>query len=300
MAKGEMVKKTFRSYGKVNLFLKLLGERSDGFTEIRTLFQTIGLSDTLRFKTVGEDKIELRVDGDYSVPSDESNLVFRAVKLLKERFKISKGVSIQLTKKIPVGAGLGGGSGNCAVTLLALNDLWNLNLNFNELCEIGSSLGSDIPFFLRGGTAFGFGKGDEIIFLPDGYIDLKGKKVLLVVPDFSINTSWAYSLYKNYLLTTGKVINKITCLNGGNFNFFNDFEKVLFEKFPIFFDLKKMLLNFGANVCIISGSGSVLFAIFDGLGRREKELIRVSLPETFKIFVTEFISSKEYLKLIYD
>lgn len=296
-----MVENIFKSFAKVNLYLRLLGARNDGYTEIRTVFQTIGLYDVLRIKTLKSREINLEVHGDYSVPSDEGNLIVKAANLIKEKCEIDKGVKIVLEKNIPVGAGLGGGSSNCAVTLLALNKIWGLNLSFQNLCELASMLGSDVPFFLRGGTAFGFGRGEEIIFLPDDYFNIKSKKVAIIVPDFSINTGWAYSLYKNYVLTKKKVVNKITCLNRDeNFKFLNDFEEVLFEKFPVLLNLKKILLNYGANVCIISGSGSVLFALFETFKNEQEQLIEKSLPEGFKAFFTDFVDSKDYIKLVFN
>ncbi len=299
MVDGGMVEKVFRSFAKVNLFLKILGERSDGYTEIRTIFQTISLHDTLSFVPILENDIKLEICGEVKIPVGKENLIYKTAFLLKERFSVNKGIKIKLEKRIPTGAGLGGGSSNSAITLLALNDLWGLNLSMEELCEIGSELGSDVPFFLRGGSAFGFGRGNELIFFPDGYFKIPQGELLLVVPDFKISTSWAYETYRRFLLTKEVDKNKITCLYGGEVFFENDFEKLLFKEYPVLLKLKNLLLNYGAKVCIISGSGSVLFGVFHHLDSDTKELIVAELPAKFRVLEAKFLSAKEYGNLIY-
>ncbi|HLM61622.1 MAG TPA: 4-(cytidine 5'-diphospho)-2-C-methyl-D-erythritol kinase, partial [Pyrinomonadaceae bacterium] len=155
---------TFPSYAKINLFLRVLGKRADGFHEICTIFQTVSLCDYLTFSE--NEKIVLICD-DEKIPIGDKNLIVKAANSLRDEFDIKKGAKIRLQKNIPAPGGLGGGSSNAAIALLGLVKLWKLEIDFEQLCEIGKNLGSDVPFFFYGGTALGTGRGTEIFSLED-------------------------------------------------------------------------------------------------------------------------------------
>ena len=138
-----------KSFAKINLGLEVIGKREDGYHEVRTLLQTVNLPDTLEFRPVPDGRITLSGD-DRMISWGKDNLIFRAALLLKERFSVSKGVEIHVTKTIPPGKGLGGGSSNAAMTLYALNGIWDLGLEKVALIDLGKTLGADVPFFLKG------------------------------------------------------------------------------------------------------------------------------------------------------
>ena len=150
---------TLPSFAKVNLCLEILGRREDGYHEVRTLLQTIDLRDELTFKPTAEG-VKLRVSG-RAVSSGDENTVLRAVDLFSRRYGLAVGLEISLFKRIPIGAGLGGGSSNAAITLMALGKLTGRCLTLAELSEMAAELGSDVPFFLSGGLAFGWGRGER-------------------------------------------------------------------------------------------------------------------------------------------
>src|SRR5436309_1717355 len=154
------------AYAKLNLGLRILGRRPDGYHELRTVFQTITLHDELSFHAIDNDRIELAGTAP-DVPTDEANLVHRAAVALRARFKLQQGARIEILKRIPAGGGLGGGSTDAAIALLGLAHLWQVNTNHRELSELGAQLGADVPFFFTGGTAFGTGRGTEIQPLAD-------------------------------------------------------------------------------------------------------------------------------------
>ncbi|HBN78120.1 MAG TPA: 4-(cytidine 5'-diphospho)-2-C-methyl-D-erythritol kinase [Planctomycetaceae bacterium] len=181
---------------KLNLFLKILGKRSDGFHEIETLMQTLDLHDTLRFLSSSSGKVSLQIDhvspwqaAREVLPTDQRNLIVRAALLLKERTNCQAGVEILLRKRIPSQAGLGGGSSDAATTLLALNKLWKLELSPSELILMAAELGSDIPFFItRQSMAIGYGRGEQLQAV-------SGKPIsyVLVKPNSGLSTAEVYS-----------------------------------------------------------------------------------------------------------
>src|SRR6266436_7306767 len=174
---------------KINLLLNILGRRADGFHELETVIQPIGLYDLLSFKRVGQE-IELTCSNP-SLPADSQNLVHRAASAFLEAAKITDGVQIHLEKHLPLAAGLGGGSGNAATTLLALNELFDAPLSSEQLRAIAAGLGSDIPFFLQTKPALATGRGERIQPL-DFFPGLRGAWFSLMYPGFGIPTPWAY------------------------------------------------------------------------------------------------------------
>ena len=265
----------FKTPAKINLGLHIHKKREDGFHELETLFQMVGWFDEMEMEKTSE-KMEFFCDTP-SIPNDDSNLVVKAVRLLQNRFpEKCRGVKIKLKKNIPFGAGLGGGSGNAAGTLLALNHLWDLNLSRAQLSQIASNLGSDVPFFLMSPCAIGKGKG-EILLPIENPISFF---ILMVYPGFPIATPW---VYENLKLKLTKAENNISILTNflmrsefAQFGaaLYNDLELVVIKRYPEILEIKNELLNLGAGGALLSGSGSTVFGIFDNSEIAKKALAR--------------------------
>jgi len=255
------------SYAKINWFLDIIGRRPDGFHEILTLFQSVDLSDTLTFQPE-KSSLTLEIEG-RELTSGKDNLVYRAAELLRVTTGCSLGARITLHKRIPSGAGLGGGSGNAAVTLLALNRIWNCGLRLGHLKMLAAELGSDVPYFMIGGPCLGWGRGDKVFVLEGLEREIE---VVLVFPGFQVPTPLAYSLLAKPLLetvpqlTTECLENTIRrseeILRSGNWaGMNNDFEPPVFTKFPALKDIVEVIDRPGAGRVILSGSGSSLIAV---------------------------------------
>lgn len=266
---------------KVNLLLNVLGRRADGFHDLETVMQPVNLCDDLTFERAGTG-IAMSCT-DKSLPVDGENLVFRAAEKFFSVAGISGGVKIHLEKKIPLAAGLGGGSGNAATTLLALNELFEKPLAPEKLSEIAASLGSDIPFFLQHQPALAVGRGEKIQPLKN-FPALANRAILLIHPGFGISTPWAYKnlarFPKDLNGRKGRAQNLISLLQtndltGAAAGFYNSLEAPAFEKFPILMLYKEFLAANGA-VALMSGSGSTTFAICENTAAAQ------SIGETFK------------------
>src|SRR5258708_2490292 len=238
---------------KINLSLRIVGRRDDGFHEIETLIAPISLYDKIDIERQSR-WIDLSCD-DPTVPSGDENLVVRAAKAFFEKTKISGGVGIKLQKQIPHGAGLGGGSSDAAATLIALNQLFETKLSREEMAKLGSTIGSDIAFFLFESPAVCQGRGE--IVEPT---KLKKKlSILLLKPAFSVSSAWAYSRWQD-----SREIPRISYQpqNFGGQSFVNDLERPVFEKFIFLAQLKTWLLKQAeVGAALMSGSGSTVFAV---------------------------------------
>ena len=274
---------TFNSYAKINIGLKILNKRNDGFHELETIFQQIDLKDDIEIKVV-DNTIELTCEP-VICPQDKRNLAYQAAQKLKDNIATKLGCKIHINKRIPVGAGLGGGSSNAAITLTALNQLWDAKLTRKELATLAADIGSDVPFFIYGGTAFGAGRGELITPITHA-TDFFG---VLVCPDFSISTKWAYQQLNFSLTKTRKKSNFHSIfqnfLNTGTWKkeLVNDLESVVFEKYPILENIISSLYEFGAFFSQMSGSGSSIFGLFSSL--QEASLAREELEKKFKTFL---------------
>ena len=257
---------------KINLSLKVLGKRPDGFHEIETLISPISLHDKIDIEKQ-KGWIDFSCD-DPTLSSGDDNLVVRAAKLFFERAKIECGVSIKLEKKIPHGAGLGGGSSDAAATLRGLNELFKSKLSREELAKLGSEIGSDVAFFLFESAAICKGRGE--IVKPT---KLKQPiAVLLLKPAFGVASGWAYSRWQDAKEIPG------TNYAAQNFDgqvLINDLERPVFEKFVFLAELKKWLLTQSeVGAALMSGSGSTVFAVLhpkadvEALSKRAQELDR--------------------------
>jgi 4-diphosphocytidyl-2-C-methyl-D-erythritol kinase len=243
---------------KINLSLKILGRRSDGFHEIETLIAPITLCDEIEIdKSNSSVGIQFRCD-DPSVPKGSDNLVVRAANLFFETTKLTPGLSIDLNKKIPHGAGLGGGSSDAAATLLALNELFGTNLPRGALAKMADKIGSDVPFFIFQSAALCKGRG-ELITPVKLESAPSGLSILLLKPAFAVSTAWAYSRWQDSREIPG--VNYGAQEFAGQI-FVNDLERPVFEKLVFLAQLKTWLVKQSeAGAALMSGSGSTLFAV---------------------------------------
>lgn len=294
------------SFAKINWVLRVFDKRDDGYHGLETIYQTIDLRDEIAFKITSDSMISLRVCG-REVARGKDNIVYKAAELLKMTTAVNQGVEMHLKKHIPIGAGLGGGSGNAAVVLLVLNKLWECGLSKKELSCLASQLGSDVPFFLFGGTALGLERGEEVIPCVD---QLQEQRLLLFYPDFQLSTRKAYSLLKQKnhkkerKLTEKDVNNTMQRLHEtisqktGNWSFLqNDFEDVLFERYPVLDDVRRRLIEAGCGKVMLCGSGSTLLAL--GVTQEMREMVESILRETgSEGFFCQTLSRERYTKFI--
>jgi 4-diphosphocytidyl-2-C-methyl-D-erythritol kinase len=265
-----------KSFAKINLGLEVRGIREDNYHEVRTLLQTINFFDVLEFRSIGQDKILLKGD-DKTISWERENLIFRAALLLKEQFHVSKGIEINVTKNIPPGKGLGGGSSNAAMTLYALNKSWGLRLGKKALKNLGKQLGADVPFFLEGGLCLGLGRGDEITPLSD----TATLSCLLVLPSFSIQTAHIYSHFPLSLTSLDKDSKIIKFLDNREFGLLeNRLEETVFRFYPQLKVIKRLLRDKGAEFPLVSGTGSAVFGLFLEQEKAEKVLRKVKKDYT--------------------
>ncbi len=249
-------------HAKINLGLRILRLRGDGYHDIKTRFQTIDLRDEIEVAVLPAG-LELIVEG-LSVPADSSNLVFRTAEALREGRRGLPGARIRLTKRIPVAAGLGGGSSDAAATMVALNHLWALDLPTEDLARIGSRLGADVPFFLWGGTALGRGRGDEIEPLPD----LPRRGVCLVLSPFEVSTREAYRGWDEQAVRSpslGESPESSRCDEAWGEtadSCRNDFTTPLLVHRSELREHLDRLLRLGATAVSLSGSGPTLYGLF--------------------------------------
>ena len=249
---------------KINLALRVLNKREDGFHDLETIFQMVSLYDHLQFESV-ESGVFLECEAP-GVPVDETNLVVQAARLLKINFpeKTRKGVLIRLEKNIPSGAGLAGGSGNAAGTLLVLNRFWGLDLTREKLLALASKLGSDVSFFLIAPIAFGEGRGDRLTPLQS----IKKFYVVIIYPNIPISTSWVYSNLNLKLTKFEKNISilqkflSLSDISQLGVLLENNLEPIVFKRHPEILELKEELRGSGAEGARMSGSGSAVFGIF--------------------------------------
>jgi 4-diphosphocytidyl-2-C-methyl-D-erythritol kinase len=291
------------AFAKINLRLDILGKRSDGYHELRTIFQSVSLHDELRLRASRQQGIALSVRGNAVLSQEpfQKNLVYRAVDSLRHKLKIRSGVEIELRKTIPAGRGLGGGSSDAAAALLGYLRLTGRSLPLPQLLEIASSLGADVPFFLSGGRALGINRGDEIYPLPD----IPELSVLIVSPrDIHVPTPDAYRWLKARprTLTKGAADPKLwrfcaLCWSAQGSGLSNDFELPVFRRHPRLAQIKRALLQRGAAEASLAGSGSAVFGVFPSptMARRAA----VGFPDD-QTFVCETISRDRYVRKMQD
>jgi 4-diphosphocytidyl-2-C-methyl-D-erythritol kinase len=258
------------SFSKINIGLKILGQRKDGFHNINTIFQELQFGDTISIEK-SDQGCNITSDVNW-IPNDKSNFCYNAYEELVKKFPDIDGVKIIINKNVPVGSGLGGGSANAAAVLKGICKLFDLGISNNELKEIALNIGADVPFFINGGTQLGKGIG-EILKPINNPIE---GFYLLVIPNISISTEWAYSQIKNKLNSEETLTNFAGFSGGKNFSpelFENDFERVVIPTYPEIGSIKEKLIEFGAMFASLSGSGSTVYGIFsDDSSAEEAEL----------------------------
>lgn len=261
-----MNKLKLNSYAKINLNLKILNKRQDGYHNIKSIIQTISLKDTIKLK---KNKKIICKTNNKNIPTNEKNLAFKAAKIFFNHTKLNLGVKIKIKKKIPTQSGLAGGSSNAATTLIGLNKLYKTNLTTSELVNLAKKIGADVPFLVCGGTALVQGTGEMIKNIKP----IKNCYILIVKPNFNISTKKAYLKYdimfdelekktnSDFVENLSFAIEKEKNLKEIKKFLINDFEKVLKNENII--KIKKEMLKKGAVCCSLTGSGSAIFAIFE-------------------------------------
>lgn len=265
------MKLMIKAPAKINLTLDVLHKRPDSYHEVEMIMTTVDLADRLELESLNKNEIRI-ISHNRFVPDDSRNLAYQAAKLLKDRYGIKKGVSIQIDKIIPVAAGLAGGSSDAAAALKGLNRLWNLGLSLDELAEIGAEIGSDVSFCVYGGTALATGRGEKIEHLPAP----PNCWVVLAKPTIGVSTG---EVYKNLRLDRMKRPDTramIEAIKENNYekmcqNMGNVLESVTLHAHPEVALIKEQMIRFGADAVLMSGSGPTVF----GLIRHDSRMHRV-------------------------
>ena len=287
---------TLPAFAKINLTLRVLGKRADGYHEIDTLLQTISLHDTLTITATADSSIKLSCD-DHSIPCDEQNLVWRAAAAVQKYDPEKRGAHIRLEKRIPAQAGLGGGSSDAAVTLFGLTHFRGLDIARDALFEIAEILGADVPFFLIGGAVRGTGTGKTVSTLPDG----PEIHLLVLKPNAGVATAKAYALVKSPALTTSESKIILSSSRAADFSgefvpevLHNDFEPVILQLEPEIGRAKVALLKSGARAAMLSGSGSAVFGIFDNQDAQERAIQAIELETGWRAFPCKTVGRSHY------
>jgi 4-diphosphocytidyl-2-C-methyl-D-erythritol kinase len=290
---------------KINLHLEILGLRPDNFHELAMVMQSVELADRVEIKAAAINDIILHCDV-AAIPQDQTNLAYRAAVIMQQHFNRLDGVEITLHKRIPMAAGLAGGSGNAAATLVGINLLWDLGLTTAELQTIGAELGSDVPFCISGGTAIATGRGEKI----QPISPLTGGAVVLgKYRSLSVSTPWAYQAYRQQFETSyaagekladrsqeiyqGPLLTAIAQQNVqqiGNL-LHNDLEKVVLPAYPLVAELRQAFAQTAHQGVMMSGSGPTVFALAADLMTAESiaTTIRSQIPDPdLELFVTQF------------
>jgi 4-diphosphocytidyl-2-C-methyl-D-erythritol kinase len=248
---------TVEAFAKVNRSLRVLGKRPDGFHELDTVFQTVDLTDTMSFFEREDGRLVLTIEG-ADLRATEENLVLRAARALLARAGVTRGADIHLSKRIPIGGGLGGGSSNAAAALRALTALWELPLGDGDLRAAANEIGSDVPFFLLGGRVRGRGRGEVLTPLPDG----PEEWLILAFPPFSLSTAAVYEVFSAPALTDSAAQTNLRGSDSGGGPDRNDLEPAAESLRGELRRLRLALSDHGATSARLSGSGSTVFGVF--------------------------------------
>jgi len=284
------MKLTVRAHAKINLTLDVLYKRADGFHQVEMIMQAIELADILQ--------LEEKVSGDISItsnmvhlPCDHRNLAYQAAMLIKNTCQVKKGVHIFLEKKIPMSAGLAGGSTDAAGVLLGLNQLWNLGLSLGDLEVLGAKLGSDVPFCLRGGTSLATGRGE----LLEALSPLPPCYVVLAKPRIGVSTAWVYGKYRdNGVINHPDTAGVQSALKGADLpgvvsRLSNVLESVTMAEYPQIKKLKEAMIQYGAMASLMSGSGPTVFGLVLNKGKAEYIAERLRSHSDVEIMITKTI-----------
>lgn len=282
-----------KAFAKINIGLKVIARRPDGYHEIETIFQLIDLYDRIKISLLPQCQIRIYCT-DPRVPIGEQNICYQAAQRLQQVLEISRGVRIDIEKQIPMGAGLGGGSSDAAAVLKGLVKLWRTDVPEQQLVSIAAEIGADVPYFLMGGTAYATGRGDVLrpILLPFSF------QVVLIFPNIEVSSRWAYKNF-NFSLTKIKKSIKLSQLfgDGAGINHLkhvvcNDLEEVVFQQHSLLRGFKEWLYQRGAFLAAMSGSGSAIYGLFEN-HEAAKEVV-TTFSEPFRVILAQPKITKSY------
>ncbi len=261
----------FLSPAKINLSLQITAKRPDGYHDIHSLMQPVSLYDEVELKLTQGRGVEVCADV-VGVPNGKENIAYRAAELFFKETRYKSGVDISIKKRVPHGAGLGGGSSNAATVLMGLNALTGVGLEAQKLISLGAALGSDVPFFILKSSAIATGTGTEL-----KAVKLPSYQYVLIKPDFNISTEWAYSNFSltnrvedNIVPYSNAMLNDVRLLSC---RMINDLEPVTASRYPQILEIKEALVGAGAEGALMSGSGSTVFGLFSGVGAAKKAAV---------------------------
>lgn len=283
------------SFAKINLDLRVLGTRPDGYHDLRTVFQSLAIFDNVTV-TIRRGPLAVTCD-EPDIPTDRRNLVWKAASLLHRtatgRTTAPRDVSIDLRKRVPSEAGLGGGSSNAAMTLLALNRLWKLELDLASLSRIGARLGADVPYFLHGGTALGLGRGDDIYPLAD----MPPVHVVILRPGFGVATADAYTWFDEERRKIKEPHHRPVPPGwpAWSTTLRNDLETPVIGHHPAIGRIKQSLIDAGAAFAAMSGSGSAVFGLFERADAARRTANDLSRPGWLSLH-TKTLNRREYAR----
>jgi 4-diphosphocytidyl-2-C-methyl-D-erythritol kinase len=282
------------AFAKVNLDLRILGVRADGFHDLKTIFQSLALHDVLTF-TARRGPFAIECD-DPKIPVDERNLIWKAASLLWRtaggRGNVPRDAVVALRKRVPDQAGLGGGSADAAMAILGLAKIWNVQLDVPTLSRVAASVGADVPFFLIGGTALGLGRGDDIYPL----VDMPRTYVVIVRPQFGVSTVEAYGWYDTEPRRSTRVANRRPLHERWPewaANLRNDLEPAVTRHHPTIGRIKQALLDAGATFAAMSGSGSAVFGLFERVDAARRTAADLARPG-WSVVATRTLTRREY------
>ena len=286
---------TRKAYAKINIGLDVLRRREDGYHELKMIMQTVGIYDDLLFERTAQPGIVIKSDHE-ELPVDGNNLIYKAADLLFRKKGMTEGVKITLTKRIPIAAGMAGGSSDAAATMRGLNELFGMGYSIQELQELGVKLGADIPYCLVGGTMLSEGIGEILTPLPPP------PDCFLVVakPDINVSTGFVYgNLHADKLTYHPDIDGMVEALHTGSLSGITDrlgnvLETVTIKEYPVIEEIKKLLRDVGAENALMSGSGPSVFGIFKERETAESAAQAVADKQLAKqIFVTTFYNNTE-------
>ena len=266
-----------KAYGKINLGLDVLRRREDGYHEVKMIMQTVDIYDELELTKRDDNKIDLAIDIE-KLEADESNLVYKAIKLIKDTYNVKVGVDAYLIKRIPIAAGMAGGSADAAAALRGMNRLFELGISTEELCVLGKKIGADVPFCIVGGTYLAEGIGEQLTPLTP----VEGSYLAIAKPSIDVSTKY---VYENLNVNDGGRVHPdvdvlIKAIEDKNYevlykNMGNILESVTIEKYSVIEEIKKEFLKVGAKAALMSGSGPTVFAVFNTKEEAEKAVISI-------------------------
>ena len=275
-----------KAYAKINLGLDVTGKREDGYHIVSMIMQNVDLYDTLTFEKNDTGEIILNASSP-KIPTDDSNLICKVAKQLREKYGVNDGVSVYLEKRIPVAAGMAGGSTDGAATYMALNKLWNLGLDTKTMCELAVKLGADIPYCIIGGTALAEGIGEELTTISD----MPKCHLVIAKPDIDVSTGWVYKTLDSKKIENHPDIAGVRTaienddLNGMCEKIGNVLEYVTASKYSVINDIEKIMEDNGAVKAFMTGSGPTVFGVFDSEQKAKEavEAVKTSglAPELF-------------------